>query len=118
MLSDDAIRDRFLICLTEVLDQHTQASVAETIGTTNPYLTKLKTADNPQIPVLIIARFCQQYQYSPFYILLGKGDRRGGVPDPAEKKDIYYLRIIENLTNALPKGKAKKLVEEIRKRRQ
>lgn len=109
LLSDSAIRDRFLICLTEVLDQHTQAKVAEAIGTTNPYLAKLKTADNPQVPVLVIAKFCNIYRYSPFYILLGKGDKKAGMPDPQEKKDLYYLRIIETLTNALPKKKAKRL---------
>lgn len=117
MLSDAAIRDRFILCLTEVLDQYTQAAVAEAIGTSNPYLTKLKTAENPQVPALLVARFCGTYRYSPYYILLGKGDKKSG-PEPQEKKDLYYLRIIESLTNALPKGKGKSLVEQAKKRKQ
>jgi len=100
MITDKAIRDRFIKCFTEVNTLHTQARIAEAIGCHTPYLTKLKKSPSPQIPVLLVAKFCSTYNYSPHFILLGKGDMRDG-PTKEEKKDIYYLRLIEGLLSAL-----------------
>lgn len=102
MLSETAIRDRFVKCLAEVLKLHAQATIAEAIGVDPAYLSKIKTAKNPKIPALVIARFCAIYRYSPHFILLNKGDKRGPAPiTKAEEKDTYYLRMIESLLGAL-----------------
>lgn len=100
VITDKAIRDRFVKCLTEVLVRHTQGRVAKAIGCHPPYLAALKSSDTPKIPALMIAKFCSIYNYSPHYILLGKGEKRSE-PPAEEKKDLYYLRIIEQLLAAL-----------------
>lgn len=118
LITESSIRDRFIACIAEVLKSTSQVQIAEELGTSNSYLTKMKTADNPKIPVSLIANFCSTYRYSPFYILLGKGDRRAGQPEPQEKKDLHYLKIIESLTEALPKKSGKSLIADLKKRRQ
>lgn len=100
LITDKAIRDRFVKCLEEVCTHHTQTRVAEAVGTRQTYLAALKKAKNPKIPTLLVAKFCSIYHYSPHYILIGKGDKRSGLA-PEEKKDVYYLRIIEQLLAAL-----------------
>jgi len=102
LITDIAIRDRFILCVNEL--DLTLEEIAGAIGTHKPYLSALKKNKTPKVPSLLIANFCQEYGYSPYYIMQGIGPKKARAPKTREDK---LLDIIEDLMNAMLELKPK-----------
>jgi hypothetical protein len=81
MITEAAIRDRFIKCLQEVKKTESQVSIARTIGCTPEYLSALPKKKSPKLPASVIAAFCVKYHYSAIYIITGRGDRKTVAPE-------------------------------------
>lgn len=100
LISDNEIRDRYVICIKEVLLNITQREIAESIGTSESYLSQLQ-AKNRKIPPSQLANFCIKFGYSATWILTGKGSKKESL-----KRTTEEMLIEQNV----------KLIEIIRKR--
>jgi hypothetical protein len=121
MLSDTAIRDRFILCLGEVRKDYTLTRIATILQTHQNYLSSLSTHPRPKVPAILIARFCDVFGFSPYYIILGKGGPKETGQQTIEEK---LLEINANLIDALLEVKVKvndpvrQLLNEAKKREQ
>lgn len=95
MLEKDILA-RFLAAIKDTGE--TLDNVAKAIGTSKAYLSQLKTKQSTKIPALMIANFCQAYNYSPYWLLLGKGKRKAGSLKDKEEK---LIDIIGDLMDAM-----------------
>lgn len=61
------------------------------------YLIQLPSKKSPQIKGSLIANFCRIYKYSPIYILLGEGTKKGE-PDQGEIIQLFktILKEVKN----------------------
>ena len=100
MVTEKEICDRFLSCIDELNQNISVSQIAKTIGTSRSYLSQLKKQTSPNVRASLIANFCLIYGYSPFYIILGKGDRR------YQHTNERYLQLITDLLGALFEFKA------------
>lgn len=100
MLSNEAIKDRFMDAFFQVIELRTMEEVCDALNVDQRDIQALK--DGKELAVGLLARFCSLYRYNPYYILTGLGDVAGDkIPTPSEEKELYYLRTIESLLNAL-----------------
>ena len=100
-VSDDQIRDRFVICLKEVLIHERLKDIAHIANTSESYLSQLQKKSR-KIPPSLIANFCLSYGYSAHWILTGKGHKKGSSDKSPEEvlieQNLALVRIIERLT--------------------
>jgi hypothetical protein len=121
MLSDAAIRDRFIMCLNEVAKDIPLMKIARAIDTRQAYLSTLKKSKSPKVPVLLIARFCDHYKYSPYFIIMGKGSPKATAPLTTEEKQLDLIAaLIEALLEVKVKlnDPVKELIEKAQNRKQ
>ena len=94
LIKDTSIRDRFCSCLHEI--PGTLKEKAERLKTNANYLSDLPKKKKPEIKGSILANFCQIYGYSPVYILLGEGPKKGISDDAVTSLFKEVLKEVKN----------------------
>ena len=74
MISDKSIRDRFVECWKEIPE--TSKEKAKRLKVNEKYVSQLPRKLKPELKGSLLANFCQVYNYSPSYILLGIGNKK------------------------------------------
>jgi transcriptional regulator with XRE-family HTH domain len=94
-MTDRAIRDRFIECFYEV--PGTLKEKALRLKVNKNYISQLPKKKTPEIKGSILANFCSIYRYSPAYILLGEGNKKGE-PNHSEILALFdkMIKKIEN----------------------
>jgi transcriptional regulator with XRE-family HTH domain len=95
MITDKSIRDRFIECFHEV--PGTTKEKALRLKVNKNYVSQLPNKKRPEIKGSIIANFCQVFNYSPAYLLLGEGTKKGE-PNKTEILQLFD-KMIKRIDN-------------------
>lgn len=99
---ENAIIERLFKCFEDTGE--TVKAIADEIDTTQPYLSKIKSAGSTRVSAVLIATFCIKYGYSAEWILTGRGTMKAKPPKTKEDK---LIDIIIEMVDALLEVKGK-----------
>lgn len=94
-LTDKEICRRFVECIKEIPE--TNIEKARKLKVNEKYLIQLPKKKSPQIKGSLLANFCTVYGYSPSYILLGQGTKKGEVSEDELK--MMFRVILKEVKN-------------------